>query len=245
MPFVAPLHSLRRCAKCLSQYSFPMPAATHSVAFPNCLRGRFVVFDGPDGSGKSTQFHRFAAWCHERGIPVTEVREPGGTAIGEQVRAVLLDPANVMSMRCEMLLYMASRAQLFEERIVPALKRGELVLADRFTSSTLAYQGTAGGLSIDDILAVGNVATGNRWPDLTLIFDVDERVAASRLSPLLDRIEQRGTDFHRRVREGFLRQIREYPERYRRIDASKDENAVFAETLATTQAFFTLQPVAR
>ena len=219
-----------------------MPA---KISFPDSLRGRFIVFDGPDGSGKSTQFRRFATWCHERGLPVTEVREPGGTSIGEQIRKTLLDPASVMSMRCEMLLYMASRAQLFEERIVPALQRGELVLADRFTSSTLAYQGTAGGLPVDDILAVGNVATGNRWPDLTLIFDVDEKTAATRLSPLLDRIELRGAEFHRRVREGFLWQIREFPERYRRIDASKGEDAVFSEMLAATQAFFTPVPVAR
>lgn len=197
------------------------------------------MFDGPDGSGKSTQFRRFITWCHDAGVPLTEVREPGGTSIGEQVRAILLDPANdSMAMRCEMLLYMASRAQLFEERIVPALARGELVLADRFTSSTLAYQGTAGGLSVEDILAVGKVATGNRWPDLTIIFDVDERVAASRLSPLLDRIEQRGTDFHRRVREGYLRQVREFPERYRRLDASKDADGVFNDVLTTVEAFF-------
>ncbi len=95
------------------------------LRFPACLSGRFVVFDGPDGSGKSTQFHRFHHHCAARGLVVTEVREPGGTNIGEQIRAVLLDPANEeMAMRCEMLLYMASRAQLIEQRIVPALARG-------------------------------------------------------------------------------------------------------------------------
>lgn len=212
---------------------------TSAAPFPDCLRGRFVVFDGPDGSGKSTQFRRFIEWCHERGVPITEVREPGGTMIGEQIRHVLLDPANEsMAMRCEMLLYMASRAQLFQERILPALERRELVLADRFTSSTLAYQGTAGGLPVDDILAVGKVATGNRWPDLTLIFDVDEHIAASRLSPLLDRIEQRGAEFHRKVREGYLRQCRDFPDRYRALDASKAADAVFADVLTAMAAFF-------
>ncbi|MBL9150532.1 MAG: dTMP kinase [Phycisphaerae bacterium] len=218
-------------------------ATTVTTSFPDSLRGRFLVFDGPDGSGKSTQLRRFVAWCHERGVPVTEVREPGGTSIGEHIRNVLLDPANdSMAMRCEMLLYMASRAQLFEERIVPALAKGELVLADRFTSSTLAYQGTAGGLAFEDILAVGKVATGNRWPDLTVVFDVDEKVAASRLSPLLDRIEQRGAEFHRRVREGYLRQCRDYADRYRTVDASKDPDTVFDELLGVVGAFFSVTP---
>jgi dTMP kinase len=208
-------------------------------ALPALLRGRFVVFDGPDGSGKSTQFRRLAERCHAAGIMVTEVREPGGTPIGEEIRKVLLDPANdPMAMRCEMLLYMASRAQLLEERIVPALERGDLVLADRFISSTLAYQGTAGGLPLDEIIAVGRVATGGRWPDLTVLFDVDERTAAARLSPLLDRIELRGSDFHRRVREGYLRQARDFPDRYRVIDASGDPDAVTAALEATLRSFF-------
>lgn len=215
----------------------PMP--TDGTELAARLRGRFVVFDGPDGSGKSTQLKRFAHWCTERGVAVSEVREPGGTAIGERIRAVLLDPENdSMVMRCEMLLYMASRAQLYAERIVPALERGELVLADRFTSSTLAYQGTAGGLPVDDILAVGRVATGNRWPDLTVVFDVDEVTAGKRLSPLLDRIEQRDAEFHRRVREGYLAQCRDCPERYRKVDASVEPDAVFAAVLACASAFF-------
>jgi dTMP kinase len=221
----------------------PLPAqATRSdrgQGFPHCLAGTFVVFDGPDGSGKSTQFRRFAEFCGSSGVTVTEVREPGGTKIGEHIRSVLLDPDNdCMAMRCEMLLYMASRAQLIEERIVPALARGELVLADRFTSSTLAYQGTAGGLAVADILAVAKVATGNRMPDLTVIFDVDERTAASRLSPLLDRIEQRGMDFHKRVREGYLQQVRDYGERYRTVDASRSPDDVFTELLSTVERFF-------
>jgi dTMP kinase len=106
------------------------------------LAGRFIVFDGPDGSGKSTQFKRFAAYCRQTSggaLAVCEVREPGGTGIGEQIRQILLDPANEdMNIRCEMLLYMASRAQLMEQTIRPALQRNELVLADRFISSTLA-----------------------------------------------------------------------------------------------------------
>jgi dTMP kinase len=197
------------------------------------LAGRFVVFDGADGSGKSTQFSRFSRFCTESGVRVCEVREPGGTNIGEQIRDVLLDPENSdMTVRCEMLLYMASRAQLIEQRIAPALERGELVLADRFISSTLAYQGTAGGMSINQIMTVGHVAVGGHWPDLTVVFDVDEHVAATRLNPLLDRMELKGAQFHRRVRQGYLDQASCGDlGAYMVVDASVDEDAVFANLL--------------
>ena len=116
------------------------------------LAGRFVVFDGPDGSGKSTQLRRFAELISAAGMPPVEVREPGGTPIGEAIRGVLLDPRyEEMELRCEMLLYMASRSQLMTERIRPALEARRFVLADRFISSTLAYQGTAGGLDPEEI----------------------------------------------------------------------------------------------
>lgn len=200
------------------------------------LSGRFVVFDGPDGSGKSTQFRRFADWAAAQGVVVTEVREPGGTSIGEQIRAVLLDPRNdAMTVRCEMLLYMASRAQLLEERIRPALGRGELVLADRFVSSTLAYQGTAGGMTRGEIMEVARVAVGDMWPDEIVIFDVDtevawRRMAASRSSGP-DRMEQKDVAFHERVRQGYLIQCREDPARYVAIDARKDAETVFARVV--------------
>jgi dTMP kinase len=196
------------------------------------LGGKFIVFDGPDGSGKTTQFNRFAEHCRAAGLSVCEVREPGGTFIGEQIRTVLLDPDNhSMSMRCEMMLYMASRAQLLEETVEPALKRGELVLADRFISSTLAYQGTAGGLTREEILKVGDVAIGHHWPDVTVILDVDEQVASTRLDPRKDRMELRGAEFHARVREGFVNQAQAEPDRHLLIEASGDADAVFAALL--------------
>ncbi len=198
------------------------------------LAGRFLVFDGPDGSGKTTQFARFAGHCRQAGIGVCEVREPGGTKIGEQIRAVLLDPANIdMSLRCEMMLYMASRAELVEQCIRPALARGDLVIADRFISSTLAYQGTAGGLDEQEILDVGRVAVGSTWPDLTVIFDVDGNLADSRLPEVLgkDRIERRGPAFHRLVRQGFLALAAAQPQHYVVIDASAQPDEVFAQLL--------------
>jgi dTMP kinase len=203
------------------------------------LASRFIVFDGPDGSGKTTQFRRFAEHCRAAGVSVCEVREPGGTVIGEQIRNVLLDPAHDrMSVRCEMMLYMASRAQLIQEKIEPALQRGELVLADRFISSTLAYQGTAGGLTREEILKVGAVAVGHHWPDMTVIFDVDGREASTRISSEKDRMELRGDQFHARVREGFLAQARAEPDRHLLIDASGDADTVFAALLEGLQRHF-------
>ncbi len=207
------------------------------------LRGRFLVLDGPDGCGKSTQLSRLADWCERMGLAVVEVREPGGTAIGERIREILLDPAcTEMDLRCEMLLYMASRAQLCAERIRPALAAGHTVLSDRFTSSTLAYQGTAGGLSFDEIDRVAAIAAEGAAADLTVVLDVDEATAASRLSPLLDRIEQRGEAFHRRVRQGFLEQVRRWPQRYRLVDSSGDPASVFAEVLKAIEAHATGWP---
>lgn len=221
-----------------------------SDAWIQRLAGRFFVFDGPDGSGKSTQFRRFADHCRTKGLNVCEVREPGGTPIGEQIRKILLDPASDMSLRCEMMLYMASRAQLVEQIIAPALKDGEFVLADRFISSTLAYQGAAGGLPIEEIMRVGEVAIGTTWPDLTVIFDIDEHNAAKRMtgasrggkdrksdagiahpSLFADRLELRGLDYQRRVRQGFLSQAQRQPERYQVVDASGDPDKVFHDLL--------------
>jgi dTMP kinase len=200
------------------------------------LAGRFLVFDGPDGSGKSTQLDRLAALARQAGVPVCEARDPGGTSIGEAIRSVLLDPANAeMSVRCELMLYMASRAQLVEERIRPALQRGEIVLGDRFVSSTLAYQGIAGGVSREDVLSAARLAIGDVWPDLTVIFDVDEHVAAHRLNPLLDRMERKGADFHRRVRRGFLAQAEASPADHLVIDAAPEPAIVFERLAAALE----------
>jgi dTMP kinase len=131
-----------------------------------------------------------------------------------------------------MLLYMASRAQLVAQRIRPAREMGHLVLADRFISSTLAYQGAAGGIPTGDILTVGHLALGDCWPDLTIVFDVDEQTAAGRLSRDLDRIEQKGVEYHRTVRRGYLEQVRADPEHYLLIDARTDAQTVFERMVA-------------
>lgn len=222
-----------------------MPTATLDPALVDRLRGRFIVFDGPDGSGKSTQYGRFVHAAQLAGLNVCEVREPGGTHIGEEIRKVLLDAKHEQShpidLRCEMLLFMASRAQLIAQRIAPALSRGELVLADRFISSTLAYQGTAGGLEIDDILAVGKVALHDYWPDLVVVFDVDELTARARMNPLLrvqefdapkDRMESKPDAFHRKVRQGYLDQAKNDPKHYLVIDATREPDPIYNDLIA-------------
>lgn len=200
------------------------------------LAGRFVVFDGPDGSGKSTQFRRFAAMVQQAGVPLCEVRDPGGTPTGERIREILLDRSLTgMTVRCETLLYMASRAELVEVRVMPALARGQMVLADRFVSSTLAYQGAAGGVPASEIAAVAKMATRGLMPDLVVIFDIDERGAAKRLSPLLDRMEAKGAEFHRKVRKGFLDQAAADPARYLVVDASRSEEEVWEALVAAVR----------
>jgi dTMP kinase len=232
---------------------------THpDTSWLNHLRGVFLAFEGPDGSGKSTQLRRLIELCTTGGgagggagggLTVCEVREPGGSQVGEQIRQVLLNPSNEMSLRCEMLLYMASRNQLVEERIKPGLSKGHLVIADRFVSSTYAYQGAGGGIPAEEIRAVANVATQGTFPDLVLLFDVDQVTAARRtkgvekvgkkksggtLSNTLfdDRIEQRGSDFHERVRQGYLAQAKADPARHLVIDATKTPDQVWEATVA-------------
>lgn len=238
------------------------------LSFLRALAGRFIVFEGPDGSGKSTQFRRLSEALKAQKVTTCEVREPGGTPVGERIRDVLLRPfgdqapsppptaptastahramfgaldpapdnssagidadAHGMTVRCEMLLYMASRAELVERIILPALKRRELVLADRFVASTLAYQGSAGGLSASDISAVARVATRNLQPDLVVVFDLDHHAAAKRMGLLLDRMEAKGAAFHSKVREGYLAQAKADPGRYAIVDASQDPDTVWA-----------------
>lgn len=211
---------------------------TRDMEWLNSLRGRFVVFEGPDGSGKTTQFRRLAAVCREHDLPLCEVREPGGTPVGEEIRRILrAHDHNEMTPHCEMLLYMASRAQLVEQRIRPALARGELVLADRFVASTFAYQGAALGVPREEIEAVARIATRGCLPDLVLVFDVDEETSGRRLNPLWERVEARGREFHRRVRRGYLDLIAREPQRHRRIDATVSEEEVWAAVLAVLRQF--------
>jgi dTMP kinase len=209
------------------------------------LAGKFIVLDGPDGSGKSTQIAMLADLLAAQGAEVVTVCDPGGTEVGEKIRSVLLDrETGSVSPMCEMLLFMASRAQLVAERIRPALEAGKTVLCDRFISATIAYQGAV-GIDHGTIIELGETATGGLWPDLTIILDVPvetgmERISAGRSCPG-DRMETKGSAFHKSVRRIF----KELAEYYRRpveyVNAEKDADEVFAETLSVLERIFPIK----
>ena len=201
------------------------------------LAGRFIVIDGPDGAGKSTQAGLLAEHLRGGGAAVRLVRDPGGTAIGDRIRQILLDRAHgEMAVGCELMLYMASRAQLATEVIRPALSAGMCVLSDRYISSTIAYQG-AGGMDPDAIRQAAKIAVGPTWPDLTVVLDLpsDEGLARAGRVNGHDRMEAKGLDFHRRVRELFLEQAREEPGRFVVIDASGSTDEVQTRLRGTIQ----------
>jgi dTMP kinase len=182
--------------------------------------------DGLDGAGKTTQLARLADWLSGQGRRVVRCHDPGGTVVGDQIRRLLLDTRSSMGMPCEMLLYMASRAQLVHEVIAPALAEGSVVLCDRFLLSTIVYQGHAGGMDVEQIRRVGEIATGGIGPDWTGVLDLDPRIAADRRGRPADRIEQRSADFHAKVRAGFLAEAAREPSRIRVIAALGDEESV-------------------
>lgn len=160
-------------------------------------------------------------------------RDPGTTRVGELIRAILLNPDHdEMAMRCEMLLYMAARAQMMSETILPLLAKGHTVLCDRFISSTLSYQLGGEGLTEADILAVGSIAIQARWPDRTIILDMPVERSIARVQRAKDRIEQRPMAYHQQVRERFLAQAKAHPNRYRVVNADRSEAEVAADVLA-------------
>ena len=174
------------------------------------LTGKFIVLDGPDGCGKTTQAELLTQWLTEQGVPTERFRDPGATPIGEKIRQILLSTENTkLTTAAEVLLYMAARAQLWHEKIAPALKENKCVVLDRWLSSTCAYQGCAGGFGMDKVIKIAEYCLQRPWPDLIVILDVNPETGLARLDRQLDRLEQKGAGYHKKVREGFLQLAKE------------------------------------
>jgi dTMP kinase len=197
----------------------------------NKFSGKFIALDGPDGCGKTTQTKLLVQWLKEQGVAVETFREPGGTAIGEKVRQILLNPEHIaMGTETEVMLYMAARVQLWREKIAPALKQNKCVILDRWLSSTCAYQGFAGGFGIDKVIKIAEDCLERPWPDLTIILDVDLETAAKRLKKDLDRMEQKGDSYHKKVSEGFLKLAKGH-KNFVVINASDDIETVHKQVI--------------
>jgi len=191
-------------------------------------KGKFITFEGSEGSGKSTQAALALEYLKSKKLPVMSLREPGGVKISEKIRGILLDTASAgMSDECETLLYMAARGQMVEEVLMPALKAGKIVLCDRFLDSTMAYQGYGNGVDVKFIRRLGVFATQGVQPDLTLLFDIDTQKGLGRTNAQKDRIELRPQDYHERVRQGYLALAKEEPGRIKVISVDADKETIF------------------
>ena len=196
----------------------------------------FITLEGPEGSGKTTAVEFAVKELEKRGYQIVRTREPGGTPISEQIRNVILDKENTkMDPRTEALLYAASRRQHLVEKVWPALKEGKIVVCDRYLDSSLAYQGGARGLGVDNILNVNLFATENTYPDLTLLFDIKPEEGLKRIASNsareVNRLDLEKLEFHNKVRDTFLVLAKRYPDRYVIIDASKSREEVAKATL--------------
>jgi dTMP kinase len=202
------------------------------------VKGLFITFEGIEGSGKTTQIKRLRNWFIDHGYETVITREPGGTIISEAIRSVLLNPDHdTMVSSTELLLYAAARAQHVEELIKPALESGVMVLCDRYSDSTVAYQGYGRGVTRTMLDQLNRFATGGLEPDVTLLFDLDVHEGLQRAlrGRLADRIEQESVDFHERVRNGYLDLAREFPDRFVVIPAEQAADAVAIKVIESVQ----------
>ena len=191
----------------------------------------FFSFDGLDGVGKTTQMRLFCEWLAERQLEVITCRDPGSTPLGEKVREILLnsDENTPIDARCEMLLYMAARAQLVDEVLHPALAADKTIVSDRYLLANVVYQGHAGGLDVEAVREVGQVATAGLMPDCTFLLDMSPEAALQRMGDDLDRMESRGNDFRERLREGFLKEAGRPNCAIHLIDADRPVDVVQAD----------------
>jgi dTMP kinase len=207
---------------------------------PSITPGLFLTLEGPEGSGKSTHAPRLAEYLRSLGRDVLLTREPGGTSIGDQIRSILNDHANAaMQPRAESLLFCASRAQLVSQMIRPHLEQGGTVVCDRFSDSSIAYQGYGHGLDRTVLLSICNFATGGLQPHLTLLLDLPVEIGLTRRRHGpgdWNRLDALEVEFHRKVRQGYLELARQEPSRWIRIDAEKEEEEVWLQILKAVES---------
>lgn len=202
-------------------------------------RGIFITMEGPEGAGKTTILKRLGETLKQEGYSVVLTREPGGIPISEQIREVILNKENTaMDSRTEALLYAAARRQHLVEKIIPALEEGRIVLCDRFIDSSLAYQGYARGLDMDEIYSINKFAISNFMPDVTFYFDIDPAEGLKRISANnnreVNRLDLEELTFHEKVREGYQIVMDRWKDRFVRIDASQPIDLVFEQTKSST-----------
>ncbi len=194
-------------------------------------KGLFITFEGADGCGKTTQLNLLKDYLTKKHFDVVLTREPGGKGLGEKIREILLNYDGEVSNRCESFLFLADRAQNVDVIVNPAIKQGKIVLCDRHTDSSVAYQGYGRGLDIEQIKTLNNLATGGKQPDLTLVFDVDIETSMKRVGSHKDRMESSGIEFFNRVRNGYLELAKQEPDRIKVVDSTKSIEDVHKQVL--------------
>ena len=197
-------------------------------------RNLFITFEGPEGAGKTTVIQRITERLEQENIKVLSTREPGGIDIAEKIRAIILNPEHtVMDERTEALLYAAARSQHYFEKVRPALDEGKLVICDRFIDSSLAYQGYARGIGVDEVLAINEFAIGKKLPDLTILFDLAPEVGLARIQANdereINRLDKESLAFHEKVREGYGLLVKRYPERIKVVNADQSVEQVIED----------------
>ena len=194
-------------------------------------KGLFITFEGIDGCGKTTQIKLLKEYFEKQNKTVLLTREPGAKGLGEKLREILLNYNGEVSSNCESFLFLADRAQHIDTIIKPAIERGEIVLCDRHTDSTIAYQGYGRGVDIEEITMLNNIATGNTKPDITFIFDIDTDTSMSRVGKEKDRMESAGIEFFKRVREGYLCIAKSEPDRVKLINGNDSIEHIHSQIL--------------
>lgn len=209
-------------------------------------QGLFISVEGPEGAGKSTIIKKMADELEGKGLSVVLTREPGGISIAEEIRRVILDPENTaMDERTEALLYAAARRQHLAEKVIPSLENGSIVLCDRFLDSSLAYQGHARGIGMDEVYSINKFAIGDTMPDITLYFDVEPQIGLERIEKHkgreVNRLDMEAIGFHERVREGYLMLLEKFPERIKKIDAGMTFDEVYDHALKVVEQYISEQ----